>query len=63
MNFDRMRKVVAALEGQTLEDGGCFDMQHDILYLPWGEKTGPVAEALEAAGCHYEDETQSWASF
>jgi hypothetical protein len=63
VNFDRMRKVMAALEGQDLPGDGFFDMQHDILYLPWSEKEGVVAEALAAAGCHYVDETESWASF
>jgi hypothetical protein len=63
VNLDEMKLIVAALHGETLDDGGVFEMQHDILYIPWFEKTGSVAMALENAGCHWCDESESWASF
>jgi hypothetical protein len=67
MNLDKMRKVVAALDvaekAGPLDNGGGFDMQHDILYIPWWEETGEVAEMLEAAGCHWDVDGGCWASF
>jgi hypothetical protein len=63
MNFDQMKQVVAALDGQTLSAHGYFDMEHDILYIPWSEPKGEVAEKLEAAGCHWEEDVESWAHF
>jgi len=62
-----MRSVVKALtvaeETGQLKGGGYFDMQHDILYIPWDRKDGIVAEMLDAAGCHWEEDVESWASF
>lgn len=63
MDIDDMKKVMAALEGQPLQHAGYFNMEHDILYIPWFEEKGPVAEALEAAGCHWDTSAESWASF
>jgi hypothetical protein len=63
VNLAEVKLIVAALDGTYLLHGGNFDMQHDILYIPWGEKEGSVAEALEAAGCHWEDDVESWAHF
>jgi hypothetical protein len=66
MNLDEMRKVVAALDvaerGNMLKDG-YFDMQHDIIYIPWRERIGLVADMLEAAGCHWDEGGECWASF
>ena len=67
MNLDEMRKIVIALDvaerGNRLEKGAYFNMEHDIIYIPWFERTGIVAEMLEAAGCHWDESSESWASF
>jgi hypothetical protein len=67
MNLEEMRKVVAALDvaerGNLLKHRGHFDMAHDILYIPWFERIGIVAEMLEAAGCHWDENAESWAHF
>lgn len=63
MKFEEIRAIVTALEGQILPNHGYMDAQHDILYLPWDQPAGPVAEALEAAGCHWDEETEGWALF
>jgi len=67
MNLEEMRKIVIALDvaqrGGQLKHGGYFDMQHDIIYIPWEERIGLVAEMLEAAGCHWDEESESWAHF
>ena len=67
MNLERMRKVVVALDvaerGNRLERGAYFDMEHDIIYIPWHEQIGIIAEMLEAAGCHWDEDAESWASF
>jgi hypothetical protein len=67
MNLERMRKVVAALDvaerGGQIKSGGYFCMEHDILYLPWFEQIGIIAEMLKAAGCHWDEDADSWASF
>jgi hypothetical protein len=63
VNLERMKAVVAILEAAGVGPNAYFEMQHDVLYLPWDEPTGPTAEALAAAGCHYEEDVDSWASF
>jgi hypothetical protein len=63
VNLDRMKKVVGILDGQEMTNGGYFEMQHDIIYLPWGQKDGDVAKKLEEAGCFWDSDTDSWASF
>ncbi len=63
MKFEEMRKVMTALEGQELPDHGHFQMEYEMLRLPWSKKTGPVAEALGAAGCDYVDVLKSWVVF
>jgi hypothetical protein len=55
--------LVEALGSDPDEPEGFVDFQHDIIYLPWGEETGEVADKLTALGCHYESEVSSWAHF
>ena len=63
MNFDEMKAVITALEGQELPHHSYFDFQHDIIYLPWDKKEGEIAKALEAAGCHWDEDIECWAHF
>lgn len=64
MNLERMAKVVRILtDAGVSKHSGYFDFQHDTVYLPWEEETGGVAEELEQAGCHFDSEVSSWASF
>jgi hypothetical protein len=68
MDINRMRRVVmildeASLSGHKLPHAGYFEMQHDIIYIPWRERVGRTAEELDSAGCHWDEEAESWASF
>ena len=67
MDLQQMREVVAALDvaerDGLLPHHGYFDMQHDILYIPWDRASGPVAVMLDAAGCHWDDDAECWAHF
>jgi hypothetical protein len=59
-----MRAVLVILERAGLDFQREFlDSDHDIIFLPWHDETGETAEALKAAGCHYEGDAGSWASF
>jgi len=68
MRLDEATKIVAALNaakerGVELPNHEYFEGQHDIIYIPWDEKIGELAEALEAAGCHWDEEADCWAHF
>ncbi len=58
-----VKAVIEVLETAGADDGSYFDMDHDVLYVPWFEEEGEVAEALAKAGCHWEDDAGSWAMF
>ena len=63
MDLDRIDAVVKALRAANVMGKTPFDAQHDVLYIPWFEKTGETAEALKAAGCHWSSEGECWASY
>ena len=63
MMLNEIRRVVEILDAAGVPGNAYFDMQHDILYIPFEEERGDVADQLEAAGCHWESESGSWATF
>jgi hypothetical protein len=62
MDVATMKKVCDILMAEGLRNKH-FDYQHDIVYIPWPEKQGEVADALEELGCHYEYDFDCWAHF
>lgn len=63
-NLRRVSRVIEILTAAGVDpDRSYFDMTHDVLFIPWREQTGVVAEQLEAAGCHWSSDGESWASF
>lgn len=62
MTIERMEKVIEILKNQV-KPNAYFDSDHDIIYIPWFEKKGDVAEKLEKTGCHWNIAAGSWASY
>lgn len=56
-----VKKVCEILEEAKIDSW--FEMSHDILFVPYFEETGEIAERLESAGCHWEDSAGCWAMF
>ncbi len=62
MNIVDMKKVLEILDRAPLT-ATFFDMDHEILYIPWFKEKGEIADALEVAGCHWDEDAGSWAHF
>lgn len=63
MTIKEFRQILQVLEIPKVGDNESFDADHDIIYIPWGRKTGETAERLEAIGCHWDENADSWAIF
>lgn len=62
--LNQVREVIEILVAAELNpESAYFDMDHDVLFVPWHEKDGDVAKALEKVGCHWSEEAGSWASY
>jgi hypothetical protein len=63
MTLEQITTVAQILSEAGVSPDEYFDAQHDVIYIPWFEKDGDVAERLQAAGCHFSGEAGSWALY
>lgn len=64
MTIQNLKEIIDVLTATSVvSDHGNICAEHDIIYLPWDEKTGDVASKLGELGCHWSSDGECWARF
>ncbi len=64
MRLSSIKRII-----QTIEDAGVdiekefFVADHDVLYIPVHERESKLAKRLQKLGCHWDENSDSWAVF